>query len=101
MRSDGRLGLSPISGMKPDVGAHHPGATEQLQLRELVERAADADLVGTEVDRHELALHHDHAAEAVLVVGDPILNSKALDLRSGIVVVEGTAGKNSPPRRGS
>lgn len=79
----------------------HPGVAGHLQLRQLAERTVDAHLVGTEVDRDGLALHQDYAAKAVLVMGDTILNGILLDLLNGLEVVEGTAGKESPARRGS
>lgn len=79
----------------------HPGVAGHLQLRQLAERTVDAHLVGAEVDRDGLALHLDHAAKAVLVMGDTVLNGILLDLLNGLEVVEGTAGKESPARRGS
>src|SRR5215217_788618 len=66
------------------------------ELRQLRERARDADHLGTEVNRHRAGLHPDDPADAVGVVRDELADLELLDDRLG-VGLEGAAGKVSTP----
>jgi hypothetical protein len=65
-----------------------------------VERAGDADRLGSEVDGHRLGFLAYDAADAVRVVRDPIVEGELLDVWLGLRL-EGTARVMSALGRGS